>query len=146
MLESVGLDSTKIFCTSFEGYGTGLGENFLDKIKDELSSETMVIFVLSKNFYNSPVCLCEMGATWVLARKHIPVLIPPMDYSDIKGVIPLTQGLKITESMKLNPLKDKIESLFRIESKVSQSTWERKRDRIVSRIEKAISKGNSDNL
>lgn len=139
ILETIGLESNQIFCTSFEGYGIDLGENFLDKIKEELSSDSLVIFILSKNFYNSPVCLCEMGATWVLAKEHIPMIIPPLDYSDIKGVIPLSQGLKINETLKLNSLKDKIENDFSLSNSVSSSTWERKRDRIVARIEKHLS-------
>jgi hypothetical protein len=138
MLESFGLESTQIFCTSFEGYGIDLGENFLDKIKDELSSESLVIFLLSKNFYESPVCLCEMGATWVLSNEHIPILIPPLDYKNVQGVIPLTQGLKVNEPLKLNQLKEKIERLFKIKRNMPFSTWERKRDRIVERIEKLI--------
>lgn len=138
LLESMGLNSTQIFCTSFEGYGIDLGENFLDRIKDELSSDTLVFFILSKDFYNSPVCLCEMGATWVLSKEHIPMIIPPLDFNDIKGVIPGIQGLKITDSLKLNSLKEKIEKLFLISNGSTFSTWERKRDRIVKRIEEII--------
>lgn len=138
LLESMGLDSNQIFCTSFEGYGIDLGEDFLASIRNELQGDVLVLFVLSKNFYNSPVCLCEMGAAWVLSKNHIPILIPPLDYFDVKGVIPLTQGLKINEPLKLNLLKEKIESLFGLTDRLSMSTWERKRDRAVSRIEKAI--------
>lgn len=138
ILETIGLESNQIFCTSFEGYGIDLGANFLDKIKEELSSDSLVIFILSENFYKSPVCLCEMGATWVLAKEHIPMIIPPLDYSDIKGVIPLSQGLKINETMKLNSLKDKLENDFYLNNKLSSSTWERKRDRIIARIEKHL--------
>lgn len=138
ILESIGLDSHQIFCTSFEGYGIELGENFLDSIKGELSSDSLVIFILSKSFYESPVCLCEMGATWVLAKEHIPILVPPLDYADVKGVIPLSQGFKINESLKLNLFKEKIEKVFSLKNTVSISTWERKRDRILTRIEKCI--------
>lgn len=63
LLEAMGLNSAQIFCSSFEGYGIDLGENFLDVIKEVLSSDCMVLFIISENFYNSPVCLCEMGAT-----------------------------------------------------------------------------------
>lgn len=138
IFETIGVESSQIFCTSFEGYGIGLGDDFLDTIKEELSSNTLVIFVLSKNFYDSPVCLCEMGATWVLAKEHIPILVPPLDYKDVQGVIPLTQGLKINEHLKLNLLKEKVEKVFNIQTKISATDWERKRNKIVSRIEKNI--------
>jgi hypothetical protein len=139
MLEDIGVESNQIFCTSFEGYGIDLGENFLDTIKVELSSDTLVLFILSESFYKSPICMCEMGAVWALSKEHIPVLVPPLTYSDIKGVIPLTQGLILTDSLKLNSFKEKIEKVFAIENKLSFSTWERKRDRACARIVKAVS-------
>lgn len=138
ILELIGVESNQIFCSSFEGYGIALGENFLDRIKNEISEEALVIFVLSENFYSSKVALCEMGATWVLAREHIPVLIPPFDFKDVEGVLPLTQGLKINDEMKINSLKEKLETLFSINLSMNQSTWERKRDRIIARINNKI--------
>ncbi len=140
LLEAIGIESTQIFCSSFEGYGLDLGDNFLDVIKDELSSDCLVLFLISENFNKSPVCLCEMGATWVLTKEHIPILIPPVDYSNIKGVLPSTQGLKINEPLKFNLLKEKIEKLFNLKNKTSMSTWERKRDRVLARIEDLITK------
>lgn len=138
ILECIGLKSNQIFCTSFEGYGIGLGENFLDAIKDKLSSDSLVIFVLSEHFYSSPICLCEMGAAWALTKDHIPVLIPPFDYADVKGVFPLTQGMKINEPLKLTLLKEKIEKAFSLQSNGSSSVWERKRDNIIDNINRKI--------
>ena len=97
ILESMGIDSTQIFCSSFEGYGIPLGANFLDQIKQELSSDVLVLFVLTENFYDSKICLCEMGAAWALSKQHIPIVVPPLSYQDIQGVIPLTQGLMIND-------------------------------------------------
>lgn len=139
LLEVIGLSGETIFCTSFAGYGVDFGENFLETIKDELSADCLVLFVLTKNFYNSPVCLCEMGAAWVQTKEHIPILVPPLDFDDVKGVIPLTQGFKINDAPKLNLFKEKIEAAFGVNSGLSQSAWERKRDRIVSRLNEKIS-------
>ena len=149
ILEDFGLKSENIFCTSFEGYGIKFGEDFLERIKKEINKSTLVIFVLSENFYKSPVCLCEMGAAWIKSNIHIPVLIPPFDFKDIGGVIPLTQGFKINEKAKLNSFKGRIEELFNIKNGIDVNTWERKRDRAVERINKLIelnnSKGEIDN-
>jgi len=139
LLETIGLKSTQIFCSSFDGYGIDLGEDFLERIKNELNEEILVLFILSKNFYSSPVSLCEMGATWIKTKEHIPILIPPFDFKDIQGVIPLTQGFKINECLKLNLLKEKLEKLFGLPS-IDNSSWERKRDRILNRIESEIKK------
>lgn len=138
ILESIGLNSTQIFCSSFEGYGIEFGENFLDRIKEELDNNILVIFLLSKNFFESPICLCEMGATWVKTNQHIPILIPPFGFKDVKGVIPLSQGFKINDGAALNQFKVQIEKTLQIDSILKFSTWERKRDRIIGRIEKLL--------
>ena len=135
ILETIGLMSSQIFCTSYDGYGIDLGENFLERLKEELDENILVLFVLSNNFYNSPICLCEMGATWIKTNEHIPILVPPFDFKDIQGVIPLTQGFKINENLKWNLFKTKIENLFGLTS-IDNSVWERKRDRNLSRLSK----------
>ncbi|AXG75087.1 TIR domain-containing protein [Flavobacterium arcticum] len=137
IIEVLGIDSDKIFCSSFPGYGIPLGENFLDKIKQELSENSLILFVLSKKFYNSPVSLCEMGATWALSKQHIPIIVPPFNYKEMKGVIPLTQGFIINSSDELNLFKEKIETFFDVKN-ISFNVWERKRDRIINRINKNI--------
>lgn len=138
LLESIGVEPGQIFCTSFEGKGIDLGENFLDVIKDELSLDSLVLFVLSENFYKSPVCMCEMGAAWVLSKSHIPLLVPPLSYNDIKGVVPLTQGMILTSAEKLNSFKEKIERSFDIKKKLNFSDWERKRERLLKQLQQII--------
>lgn len=138
ILEAIGLSSDNIFCTSFGEYGVDLGEDFLSRIREELRNDSMVLFVLTKRFYERPVCLCEMGAAWVLAKEHIPIIVPPMDFPELKGVIPLTQGFKINDPLKLNLFKSKIETTFGITSPMGATEWERKRDRILKRIEASI--------
>ena len=138
LLELIGVKSDQIFCSSFEGYGIPLGDNFLETIKTQLTNDSLVLFVLTENFYQSAVCMCEMGAAWVLSKKHIPIVVPPLDYADIRGVIPNTEGLKINDTQKWNSLKQQIEVQFQINGKENSAGWERKRDRILGRINKRI--------
>jgi len=137
LLESMDIKPSQIFCSSFDGYGIPLGANFLEAIKEEIGKSVLVLFVLSENFYNSPVCLCEMGATWVLSRENIPIIVPPFTFEKIKGVIPLTQGLAINDKLKLNLLRDKISEMFGIAPQ-PMSSWERKRDRAMVRLNQKI--------
>lgn len=137
LVESIGINSTQIFCSSFEGYGIPLGDNFLDKIKQELSSEVIVLFVITNNFYESKVCLCEMGAAWALSKGHIPIVVPPLSYSDIEGVIPLTQGLLVNDVSKLNSFKEKLEKDFELQQ-INLNSWERKRNKFIKNINKLI--------
>ena len=138
LLEVIGVKSSQIFCSSFEGYGIPLGENFLEIIKAQLTNDSLVLFVLTENFYQSAVCMCEMGAAWVLSKKHIPIVVPPLNYADIRGVIPNTQGLIINDAQKLNLLKQQIETQFQINGQENSVGWERKRNRILERINEHI--------
>jgi len=117
IIENIGVPSDNIFCSSFEGYGIQLGEDFLARLKKELNNNVLVVFVLSNNFYSSPISLCEMGATWMQTSEHLPILIPPFDFENVKGVIPSTQGMKINDKNKLNSFKEKLEDFFSIESR-----------------------------
>ena len=144
ILEIIGVPSDKIFCSSFEGYGVKLGNDFLEDIRKELNNQVLVIFVLSTNFYSSVVSLCEMGATWVKTTKHVPILIPPFDYKDVKGVIPTTNGMKINEKVKYNSLKTVIEEFLDIEP-INHSVWERKRNNSLKDIKHLLESSVSSN-
>lgn len=137
ILDVIGVKNEEIFCSSIQGYGVSLGEDFLTRLKNELNDKILVLFVLSKNFYESPICLCEMGATWIKTNKHIPILIPPFDYAQVKGVINNIQGLKINEPLEINLLKKEIEAAFDLKP-LEFSIWESKRDRKIKNIQSKI--------
>jgi hypothetical protein len=137
LLEGIGVPSESIFCTSVEGYGIPLGDNPLERIRRELNEETVVLFVLSNNFYNSAACLCEMGAVWVRTIFHIPILIPPFSFSCLKGLLPFSQGMEINHKGKLNSLCTRIRELMDIKD-FDSNRWERKRDRFICDINNLI--------
>ena len=141
LLEIIGVTPKQIFCSSFPGYSIEFGEDFLQRIKSELNGNVLVLFVLTENFYGSPVCLCEMGAAWVQTRQHIPIIVPPLSYDEVRGVIPLTQGLKVNEPLKWNLFKEQLEGIFNCKDSVSASVWERKRDKAIRSINDKIAEG-----
>lgn len=137
LLEGLGLNSDSIFCTSFEGYKIPYGEDFLGFIKRELSEDTIVLFMLSENFYNSPICMCEMGATWIKSTKHFPILIPPLSYANMKGVISSqTQSLFINNS---NELDGFITQLFKaLDLSLKIEIWNRKKEKFLLSINELL--------
>ncbi|MBN7816799.1 toll/interleukin-1 receptor domain-containing protein [Algoriphagus pacificus] len=137
MLKVIGLSRNQIFCSSFEGYGVELGEDFLERIKSEINSNSIVLFVITPNYFESQISMCEMGAAWVLSKIGIPILIPPLGFDDLRAVIPTIHGLKINDSKKWNSLKYLIQKEFG-GIKHDDHTWEPDRDRILNRIEKLI--------
>lgn len=130
VLELIGIDSNDIYCSSFEGYGTPLGQNYLEVLKKELNSNVLVLFVLSHSFFKSELCLCEMGAAWVLSQKQIPIYIPPFRPEDVKGVFPVIQGFHINNRNQINLLKQKLESEFKLQP-INQVRWGQRVDKIL---------------
>lgn len=138
LLKLIGLQKSQIFCTSIRGYGIPLGADFLAEIKERISDEVLVLFVFSPNFYASPICLAELGAAWVLSKNHIPIVVPPFRFEDIKGVLPHTQGMMINDGLQINELAKQLSALFELHDTSKEEDWERSRDRIIERINNTL--------
>ncbi len=74
-----------------------------------------------------------MGAVWVKTNKHIPILIPPFNFSDVKGVFPDTLGFKINDKSQLNSFKGLLEKRFKL-APIHLTRWEEKRDEYLTKV------------
>ena len=64
-LEDLNVPEDGIFCSSIPEYGIPGGEKIFDFLRGQFDTYDLhVIFVLSKNYYNSIASLNEMGAAW----------------------------------------------------------------------------------
>jgi hypothetical protein len=146
LLNDIGIkkDRKLIFCSSVHGYDIPLRKNIYEYLKREFTEKNLfVIFLLSENYYNSPACLNEMGATWVLSRNYQTVLLPGFQYHNIRGAInPMEICIKLDEKgleFKLNEFKDLIISEFELPS-VDQNIWESDRNKFIKQIKSVASK------
>lgn len=139
LLNLIGVPHANIFYCSVEGYGLKPGENIIDGLKRELNNEVFALFMLSENFYASAYCVCEMGAIWIKSHKQIPILIPPTDFSHMKGVFPNTIALKLDDKSHMNTLKTELEQYFEI-IPMDYSRWETFRDDYFKELTEALSK------
>lgn len=108
LLIDMGLKETEVFCSSAIGFGIPEGSDFYGFIEDKLNDATLVIALISPTFNESAFCLAEMGAAWIKHQNFFPILVEPMDYSDLKGVLTPKQGGKLN-SVSLDNLRDRIE-------------------------------------
>lgn len=86
-LIEIGIPKEIIFYSSRYHTGVEIGNDFHVEIKQYLSSCDVVVFLLTKNFYNSVACLNEMGAAWILDKNISPILLGNLRPSDMKGFI-----------------------------------------------------------
>jgi len=126
----VGISGKDIFCSSLEGMGIPAGSNFIDHIKAQIQEPEIVILLLTRNYYESNFCLCELGATWAMSHNCFPLLVPPLSYEDIKDVLTGLQLAKINSKPDLSDLRDRLIKLLDIEGK-SASRWEVKRNKFI---------------
>ena len=46
-----------------------------------------MVALVTPNYYASPFCLCETGAAWYSEKPFLPILTPPVGYSDLRGAL-----------------------------------------------------------
>lgn len=129
----IGISDSEIFCSSLEGLGIPSGTNFVDFIKKQISNPKVVIMLITQEYFDSAFCLCELGASWVLSHKIIPLIVQPLDYSDVKAVLSGIQVLKIDQKSDLNEMQSELTSALSIEGKTF-ARWEVKRDKFLKEL------------
>lgn len=140
LLKIIGVKNNQIYYSSYEETGVEFLQNCLERISQEFNqNELLVIFMISREFYNSKVCIAETGATWVTdSDKYIPIIIPPYSYNNLEGVVSPTQAaIKLNDlnvSTKIEHLKSKIEEFIGIEKSADASEWTRAKDAFIANV------------
>lgn len=133
------VDPNAILCTCLEGKGIPAGTpSFIEYLRDKIQTPSQVIFVLSENFFESPFCLCELGAVWGMGLPNFPLVVPPIKKSELKATLAVTQAGDITDASYLDELRDRVRDV--IGSEVPTSTWNFKRDIFLKNLPKLLEK------
>lgn len=85
-LVSMGIEKDAIFNTSHNDTKLEIGDTITEEIQTAIKTAAVGILICSSNYYNSPICMNEMGALWFANKKILPVLCK-MKGSDLQGVI-----------------------------------------------------------
>lgn len=150
LLDDMGLTDEHVFCSSIPGYDIPVGKTIFQYLLEQFYEYDLhVIFVHSKNYYMSPVCLNEMGAAWALKSKYTSILLPSFGFSEMKGVVNSSDiAIKLDNEDdevkdKLNELYDQLVEEFELKKKRA-IIWEKKRDTFIEKIKTIRSEGVSN--
>ena len=150
LLDDMGLTDEHIFCSSIPGYDIPVGKTIFQYLLEQFYEYDLhVIFVHSKNYYMSPVCLNEMGAAWALKSKYTSILLPSFGFSEMKGVVNSSDiAIKLDNEDdevkdKLNELYDQLVEEFELKKKRA-IIWEKKRDTFIEKIKTVRPEGVSN--
>lgn len=84
VLECYGIDVSKnVIITSDRRLGVPQGKDIYDYLKECFREELMVIFIFSKAFYDSNVCISEAGAAWATNQNCLNVVVD-IGFNDIE--------------------------------------------------------------
>lgn len=141
LLCDIGLNAEHIFCSSVPGYGIPLDQDIYDFLKLQFQEHDLhVFFILSDNYYDSPACLNEMGATWILQTNYTSILLPDFEFRKIDGAInPRKIAIKLDGAQddlkeRLGQLKDNLIAEFGLPN-LPSVRWEKKRDEFISKLQ-----------
>jgi hypothetical protein len=81
LLQGVGVKEDEIIFTSNNAYGIPIGQNIYNWLKSQIAEKPFVIYLLSKEYYESIACLNEMGAAWIIENEHAMLFTPNFDLS-----------------------------------------------------------------
>ena len=84
----IGADGDKIFCSSVQGYGIRQSRDIMDELKSQFSMyEIFMVIIHSPRYYQSAICLNEMGAAWVMGTRFSSFLTKDCKAEQMRGVI-----------------------------------------------------------
>lgn len=138
LLEGIGLTKENLFCSSVDGYGIPLSQDIFETLRGLFNEHDLyVVFVHTPRFYDSHVCLNEMGAAWVLKTDFCSILSHDMSFEDMDGVVnKQSLSIKVDSSdapYRLNELKDKLINLLGL-IPIDGTKWERKRNNFLKLV------------
>ena len=149
----IGAEGDKLFCSSIPGYGIKLSHDIMEDLKAQFDNyEIYMIIIHSPRYYQSAVCLNEMGASWVLGTKFCSFMTKDCCYDHMHGVInsnTICINLNDESSMlnsHLNDFKNDLISFFGLDV-IDENKWENARGRFIKEVSsiKYVSKA-SENI
>jgi hypothetical protein len=137
----IGSDADKIFCSSVPNYKLGVGKEIYPEIKSQFEEyELFTIIIHSPRYYQSPICLNEMGAAWIQETECYSFLTADCEYKDLKGTIDdrfisIKVNVKDAES-RMNEFIEKVLDFFDLpkQSISNLSQWEADRDEFLNEV------------
>ncbi len=130
-----------IFCTTTDGMKIKSGEDWRESIREALQQSLVTILLITPNYKESEVCLCEMGAAWVTSTKVLPFIVDPISYSDVGIIQQPKQVEKILDEKSLDRLRDEIQTIFKINPKeIKSDRWTVKKIEFLQKVKSHLSK------
>jgi len=140
----LGAGGEKVFCSSIPGYGIKQARDILDELEQQFNKNNVFMVIIhSPRYYQSAVCLNEMGASWVLGTQFASFMTKDCKYDDLRGVmnkekicINLNDDIDMLKA-HLDDFKNDLMSFFGINpNSITGIKWETVRNEFIEKVSK----------
>lgn len=83
-LSGLGVPNDRIIYTSHPLHKIPLGKNIYDYLRSNINSNVFMIILWSDKYLESPACLNEMGAAWVVQSDYTNIYVPEFSFGNPK--------------------------------------------------------------
>lgn len=107
---------SEIIFTSSPQYGVPHGEDIYEYLRKCFRDDLFVVFLFSKSFYDSDVCISEAGAAWATNKKYANIVID-VGFSDISKPINNAQSgaqFKLTNNSEKSSFVNTIHYILKV--------------------------------
>jgi len=108
LVGGIGIPADQIFNTSAPTSPIKSGSNFSPDIRAAIQSAKVVIALITPTYFGRPFAMAELGAAWA-AERLMPVLVPPVDFSMLEGVLDGVQCMRANDKKALHEIFDHFE-------------------------------------
>ena len=128
VLESgVGVPGDDVFCISTDGQGIPAGQYFIPYIRSRVQESKVVVAWISRNFLESPFCMCELGAAWALLPDGLIPILVDLEYTELEAILKGMHVLRANDKPDLNRLRDQLTKELSLKPRAT-GRWEKERD------------------
>lgn len=84
LLMGLGLKDDQLIYTSHSLHKIPLGKKIFDYLRDNINDQVFMVILWSNEYLESPACLSEMGAAWVLQTDYLCIYTPNFSFGNPK--------------------------------------------------------------
>lgn len=127
LMEAIGVPKKEIFCSSLQDHGIPLTEDFNAYIKDQIQEPKLVIALMTETYLERHFCLMELGAAWATSLKTLPIVVPPVSFTNVTNTLGLKQAWDITKHKGVIALRKLVATVVDNLEERGEELWEDKR-------------------
>lgn len=130
-ITGLGVKNNQLIYTSHPLHKIPLGSNIYDYLRSRINSNTFMIFLWSDKYLESPACMNELGAAWVIQSDYTNIYVPSFSFGNPKyrecavDTVKMGAVLNGDEHCKASmiELKNKIQSIFKLKNDERMSQY-----------------------